>query len=218
MSLSLLLMSRAAACLFAILAQFGTSVEVHVVSVDVIVTDKSGHRVTGLTKDDFELAEDGKPQAITNFYEVDGGRVLSSSSSPGAPQPRRFVFFLDNDSLQPAVRARLFASLRKFVESGMRDDDQASLIAWNRGLDIAAPLTGDKATLRAALAKAEAASSPLAYQTGGIRARRICQSDYDAARSGRMPVSVAYNDCINSVRVEVAGGEGVKHTLLALVE
>ena len=36
------------------------------------VTDKKGNIVTGLTKDDFEVIEDGKPQTIEYFAHGDG--------------------------------------------------------------------------------------------------------------------------------------------------
>jgi Ca-activated chloride channel homolog len=54
---------------------------VDLVHFSVIVTDKQGAPVTGLTADDFELIEDGKPQSITYFLEGfpeagDLGRVL----------------------------------------------------------------------------------------------------------------------------------------------
>ena len=38
-----------------------------IVSVDVIVRDGSGAVVRGLTKDDFEVLEDGKPQEVRSF-------------------------------------------------------------------------------------------------------------------------------------------------------
>ena len=46
------------------------TIEVKVVNVDVVVTDRAGNPVTGLTKNDFVLFENGKPQEITNFYEI----------------------------------------------------------------------------------------------------------------------------------------------------
>lgn len=40
---------------------------VNLVNVTATVTDSSGRAVTGLTRDDFEVYEDGRPQAISHF-------------------------------------------------------------------------------------------------------------------------------------------------------
>lgn len=53
-----------------------------VVNVNVVVTDTHGNPITGLTKDDFELLDDGKPQSIRFFEAVD-----NASSPPAAPLP-----------------------------------------------------------------------------------------------------------------------------------
>src|SRR5688572_7896173 len=62
---------------------------VNLVRVDALVTDERGMPVTDLTKDDFEILEDGKPQAIEQFrlVQVDGN-----------PDPRR--------SLPETIRSR----------------------------------------------------------------------------------------------------------------
>ena len=46
-------------------------VEVNYVDVDAIVTDEKGNFVTGLTRDDFEVFEDGKPQKVEMFSYVE---------------------------------------------------------------------------------------------------------------------------------------------------
>jgi VWFA-related protein len=46
-------------------------VQVDFVEVDAIVTDSRGNYVRDLTKEDFQVLEDGKPQAITNFVPID---------------------------------------------------------------------------------------------------------------------------------------------------
>ncbi len=53
--------------------RFGTSTAA--VVVDVIVRDKKGNPVTDLTRDDFELFENGTPQAIADFEAVIPGSV-----------------------------------------------------------------------------------------------------------------------------------------------
>ena len=45
-------------------------VQVDYVDVDVLVTDKDGKFIRDLTKDDFEVFEDGRRQAIANFSVV----------------------------------------------------------------------------------------------------------------------------------------------------
>src|ERR1044072_3261561 len=51
-------------------AQVSEVIEVRVANVDVVVLDRAGKPITGLTKDDFQLFENGKPQPLTNFYEI----------------------------------------------------------------------------------------------------------------------------------------------------
>jgi VWFA-related protein len=51
------------------------------VVVDVVVTDGQGHPIKGLRQQDFQVAEDGKPQEVSYFREV------TSSSAAGAPDP-----------------------------------------------------------------------------------------------------------------------------------
>ena len=63
------------------------TIEVHVVNVDVVVTDREGNRVRGLTKDDFELYEDKRPQTITNFYEARDDVHPPAAQAPAAAAP-----------------------------------------------------------------------------------------------------------------------------------
>jgi len=211
MVLALLLLSLQAQ------TKFGTSVEVRVVNIDVVVTDKQGHRVSGLTRDDFEVLEDGRRQTITNFYEAKqstgGPQSADAGVNAAAPQeqpppearPRRFVFFIDNDSLNPLVRKQFFLGLRKFVDAQLRPGDQASVINWSRtGLQIAAPLTEDRGVLKAAIDAAEAAPSPTASRSNYTRVRQTCIRDLDLVNSGRMSMVTAYADCVNVVRQETA--------------
>ncbi len=46
--------------------------ESRIVVVDVVVTDKQGRSISGLSKDDFHIAEDGTPQIISSFEEHEG--------------------------------------------------------------------------------------------------------------------------------------------------
>jgi VWFA-related protein len=66
------------------------NVDVTVTNIDVVVTDSKGNRVRNLTKGDFDVYEDGMLQPLTNFYAVDGGKVVffGDEAIPGeAPAP-----------------------------------------------------------------------------------------------------------------------------------
>ena len=62
-------------------------VEVNFVDIDAVVTDERGNFVSDLTKDDFELLDDGKPQEISAFSLVD--IPMPSASARAARVPRR---------------------------------------------------------------------------------------------------------------------------------
>src|SRR5437879_2390819 len=51
--------------------EFAISIEVPLVTVDVVATDNSGNFITGLKKENFRILEDGVPQTITNFSPTD---------------------------------------------------------------------------------------------------------------------------------------------------
>lgn len=58
-------------------------VTTRLVLADVIVTDKSGQRIKGLTKDDFTVFDNGKPQKIATFSAESPG---AESAAPRVPQ------------------------------------------------------------------------------------------------------------------------------------
>ena len=118
--------------------------EVEVVRVDVVVTDKSGRPVTGLTKDDFTLTDEGKPQIIETFESVQL-EVPAPSGAPAAkprvvsneaPPPdasRTFAIVVDTLNLTQATVARAKAAVATFLDKGVRDGDRVSLVATGGG-------------------------------------------------------------------------------------
>ena len=138
------------------------SVEVRVVSIDVVVTDSKGHKVSGLGPEDFELYEGQKQKPISNFSEirvndesaVPSGEATANSQSDSAqaPQGRRFIIFVDNASLHPFSRNRVLDSLRKFIATQLNPDDQVMLATWNHGLQVKSRFSGDRTVLNNAIA------------------------------------------------------------------
>jgi len=75
------------------------------VRVDVIVSDKSGEPLKDLQAGDFEVTEDGKPQAIETFRFVS----VSGNPGPGDPEPKPIRTDYDEESEAARDDVRLFA-------------------------------------------------------------------------------------------------------------
>lgn len=146
------------------------SVDVRVVSVDVVVLDKKGKPVTGLKPEDFVVFDNGQQKPISNFYEVVERQVIDRSTpppdaAPAEPQSepqetaplseralqRRFVFFIDNLSLAPFNRKPIFKEMQKFIDENLAEGDRAMIATFNRDLKIRVPFTNDHTYLKQTL-------------------------------------------------------------------
>ena len=58
---------------------FSDMIDVRVVNVEAVVTDREGNRIRGLEADDFELLVDGEPVPVSYFTEVDEGYAQGRS-------------------------------------------------------------------------------------------------------------------------------------------
>lgn len=177
------------------------SIEVRVVDVDVVVTDRAGKPVTGLTKDDFEILEAKKPQAITHFYEVRNGEATAETE---IAKSRNFILFVDNRAMHPVLRRYVTAELAKFVDTRFQPGDRATVVMWDRVLNVVTPLTDDKAAIRAGIDKVARTGSPSATKSEFARVQQECSRNLQFALSGRMPIRMAYEECIAYARQETA--------------
>jgi VWFA-related protein len=132
-------------------AQFSEVLEVRVTNIDVMVT-KDGKPVTGLTRDDFEVYENGVRKDISNFLEVrEDSATMSAEVSGAAPEtvmppaarPRSIVVFVDDAALEPMRRNAVLPHLKKFFATQVRPGDQVSIVAWSSGLKVILEPTTD---------------------------------------------------------------------------
>jgi Ca-activated chloride channel homolog len=116
-----------------------------VVPVFVTVIDKDGRLVTKLTRDAFEIRDEGKPQPITQFDDT--------------PRPIRLIVMLDVSSSMegnlPLLRA---ASQQLFARLG--PDDVARVGTFGREVTLSPTFTRDARALLAALPEAIAPDAP----------------------------------------------------------
>ena len=84
---------------------FSDTIDVRVVNVEVVVTDREGNRVQGLGAADFELRVDGESVPVEYFTEVGEGiaRTSARGDAPGTvsslvsgePVPTNYLVFID---------------------------------------------------------------------------------------------------------------------------
>ena len=125
-------------------------IDVRVTNVEVIATDAKGNHVPGLTRDDFELYENGKLQPITNLFESSAVAGAAQDAAPKAA-PRRLVLYLDDSTLLPNNRRLLIPSLKKFVAETMTPDDQMMVVTFNQSSKVRVPWTSDVAAVQTML-------------------------------------------------------------------
>jgi VWFA-related protein len=175
---------------------------IDLVTVDVVVLDKKGEPVPGLTRTDFTVFEDGHPQAITEFQSVElpppsatpapsrlvsERRISYNSVTAGRIPGRAFVFVFDDVNLTRQQADQSRKALRAFVEHSVGDEDSVSLIATGGGGWFHARTSSDRQRL---LALADAAEGKYIYDTTAER-----MTDFEAMR-----ISV-YQDTTVSARV-----------------
>jgi VWFA-related protein len=152
------LLIGASATAGAALAQTPPRVEfssaISVVSVPVFVTDRSGRAVSGLTQDDFEITDEGKPMRIVGFREIDASATPDDAIFTESPAARRqflLLFDLSFSSVAGLVRSRHAAAA--FVRTGMTASDLGAVATFsaNHGVRLLVGFTSDKAQLRRAI-------------------------------------------------------------------
>ncbi len=145
---------------------FFERVAVDIVNVEVYVTDKEGNPVTGLTRDDFVVTEDGRPVEVVNFYRVNrGGPEPGPDAAPAPPrrpeeaqaaplpviaeeqaipesQRLHVIVYVDNFNIHPLNRNRVFSRLRLFLHDTIQPGDQVMVASYDRSLHIRQPFTG----------------------------------------------------------------------------
>lgn len=145
----------------------GDSIDVRVVNVEVVVTDRFGKRVTELRPGDFRLKVDGKPVAVEYFTEVKDGRAVAPASSeeaasaaalsgvePGEPIGTNYLVFIDSLFAIQQQRNIVLNALKKQLDQ-LGPADRVSIVAWDGGrLERLAGWTGSREEIARALERA----------------------------------------------------------------
>jgi VWFA-related protein len=141
-------------------------VEVNYVDVDTVVTDEQGNFVNGLTRDDFEVFEDGKPQKIDMFslveipVEREDRFLIANRPAPTDSQSNRqpfagrvYVLVMDDQDISLMRSTHTRKAAREFVEKYMGANDLGAVIYTSGRSDASQEFTSNKQLLLAAIDK-----------------------------------------------------------------
>jgi VWFA-related protein len=194
---------------------FFDTVNVSVVNIDVYVTDKKGNRINGLTQDDFEIYEDKRPMAITNFYAVQEGRAVATTDAPAVTegasptqaldkvaipedQKLRLVVYIDNFNIRPFNRNRVMRDLRVFLNNKLTKGDQVMLVSYDRSIHVRRNFTSDPDLITSALMELEKVSGHGTHadsdRRDALRNIEEAQSANEAMMYARAYAESVYND------------------------
>ncbi|HWM94229.1 MAG TPA: VWA domain-containing protein [Thermoanaerobaculia bacterium] len=144
---------------------FGEQIDVRVVNVEAVVTDRQGNRVTGLGPGDFRLRVDGKDVPIEYFTEVRGGQAIAGDAgpgpsaaiqglAPGSPVGTSYLLFIDDYF---SITARRDEVLRELMADLGRlgPEDRMAIVAFDGvQLDMLSNWSGSERELHRAFQQA----------------------------------------------------------------
>jgi len=144
------------------------TVQIDLVTNDVVVRDEKGNFVSDLNKDEFEIYEDGIRQDITSITVVTGGRVFNKLAAPPLPPPegiimpakrvvndisgRIFVFFVDDLHLRFDHTPRVRSLFQRISKELVHEGDMFGIVSSGPS-SLSIDMTYDKTRLDEAIKK-----------------------------------------------------------------
>ena len=147
------------------------SVSTKLVIETVVVKDKKGNPIDGLTKKDFNVTENGVPQTI-RFFEHQQLSQAPAAASPIPPKKeqvkiydtlarekitpeaigstrykdrRLLCFYFDMTSMPPSDQLRALKAAQTFIRTKMQPEDLISILRYAGGsVDVLQDFTGDR--------------------------------------------------------------------------
>jgi VWFA-related protein len=138
--------------------------EIEYVEVDAVVTDERGNLVKGLSREDFDIYEDGVAQKVSFFSQVvipverlerflnEARPVVPDVRSNARPfEGRIYVLLLDNRHTGALRSALVKKAAHEFVEKYLGANDVAAVIHTSGATDASQEFTSDPRLLHASI-------------------------------------------------------------------
>src|SRR5215203_4147426 len=138
--------------------------EIEYVEVDAVVSDERGNLVKGLTREDFDVYEDGKLQKVSFFSQIvipverldrfvnESRPVVPDVRSNARPfEGRIYVLLLDNRHTAALRSALVKRAAHEFVDKYLGANDVAAVIHTSGATDASQEFTNDPRLLHASI-------------------------------------------------------------------
>jgi len=206
------------------------------VQVPVIVTDKAGNHLHGLTKTDFTILENGKAQKVSTLEEIIPAANGSSGWAnpvgtfsnvvPDERTPRAMtVILLDEVNTPFLSQSYARQQLIKYLANHLEPSQPVGLMALTgKGLVMLSPLNSDPATLIAILKKASSKVSEMEQFSNDAKAVAAGQGNGSALggiRPGDSPDAkirafMLWGESINASNIQSRAIETTLRGLLSI--
>lgn len=194
-----------------------------VVNINVVVTDRQGNPVKGLTKDDFTVLDAGQAQKISFFTAVNNEQPYATAVAPSvAPGPNTYTNTLVNGGADPSVTILLFDTLnshwtsqayglyclRKFVRQ-LDPRDHIGIYVLGEDLTVVHEFSRDASDLTAAIGRYDERHSP--------GAQKVPPSE-ESAEDARLDRFLAGKDNHYNFWMQESGTPAYRQDHLAIAE
>jgi Ca-activated chloride channel homolog len=200
-------------------------VNVKLVNVFVTVTDQRGAPVANLTKDNFEIFEDGYPQKISLF-------------SKESELPLSIVVEIDTSLSTRRDLPLELTSARRFVQAILRPVDALAVYAINEDVDKAVSFTNDLKTIDRGIAHLHMGSATALYDAIFVGSQAlenrqgrkvmvvitdggdtVSKTNYqEALRAAQISEAVVYSIIVVPIEASAGRDTGGEHALIQLSE
>lgn len=173
-------------------------VRTYSVVVDVVVTDGSNRPVRELTRDDFRVFEDGRPQEIISFEESRGepaaaetaptlmraGEPRATTDETEAPPvvthrqaPNFMILLLDHATVQYLNQSYIRDAAAEYIRNEMRPNDFMAVFQVGMSLQFVQGFTNDREALIRAVTQHDSTGSSYVFDQTGLAARADAAQD-----------------------------------------
>jgi Ca-activated chloride channel family protein len=159
-------------------------VESRLVNVALNVVDENGAPVGGLNRDDFEIAEDGKPQKIAIFDKE-------------STTPLEIVIAIDASESVLGDEHLEIQAAKRFVQSILRPQDAVDVMEFADDVTELVPFTNDEHRIDSGLGHIEHGDATALYDAVYLASQRLGETPVS---SGQRRVVVLITDGENTTR------------------